>query len=155
MERQPLKPYSSALLKELRELAESELYQKRAPRADLVGKRVGRLVIQRAVGQGSHRRVRVLVHCDCGNAKIMLYDGLKAGTKSCGCLDEERRPALKKQRIFGELLNRTIHNSRTAKPVETETRVADVDSIDVPMSQAVIATENLAASATGGNDGTG
>jgi hypothetical protein len=142
MEKQPLKPYSSALKKRLAELAEHDMYMKRTPRANVVGLRFDRLEIQRGVGHGSNGRLIVLCHCNCGNAKIMLYDSLLAGTRSCGCLDEERRPALKKQRIFGELLNRVLLNNRTAKPVADEVQNPSTDT-DIAATHAVIAATNL------------
>jgi hypothetical protein len=63
---------------------------------DLTGERFGLLVVTkkaedliRTDGGGSLRRW--FCHCDCGNDKIVLEQGLRAvakgrGTKSCGCL---------------------------------------------------------------------
>lgn len=118
----PVKPYSEELRRQLARWAESELYQSRLPKTDVAGKRFNKLVIQRAVGHARHGRLMVLCHCDCGNAKIMSYDSLRGNVKSCGCLNEELKPALKRQRVAGELLMRVIKSSRTAnrtaKPVD-------------------------------------
>lgn len=131
--------YSDEIKARLRELAEQDLYMKRPPKADFADKRYGRLVIQRAVGHAKNRRLIVLAHCDCGGAKICTYDSLVNGVKSCGCLEEELKPMLKKQRRFEQLLFKTIKASRTAKPVEEITSM----EIDVPAIQAVIAITNL------------
>lgn len=114
----PVKPYSAELRKQLARWAESELYKDRLPKTDVAGKRFNMLVIQRAVGHARGGRLMVLCHCDCGNAKIILYDSLRGNVKSCGCLNEQLKPALKRQRVAGELLMRVIKSSRTAKPVD-------------------------------------
>lgn len=100
--------YSEEIKKRLKVYAEQDLYLKRKPRADFLGARFGRLVVIRAVAQDRHRRVIVLSHCDCGGAKICALDNLKGGVKSCGCLQEELKPALKRQRVFTDLLIRTL-----------------------------------------------
>jgi hypothetical protein len=100
--------YSDEINRRLRELAEVDLYNSRKPKADVAGKRFGRLVIQRGVGHGQNGRLIVLCHCDCGKAKITLYDALLNGVKSCGCLLEEMQPTRKRNRLAGELMLRTL-----------------------------------------------
>jgi hypothetical protein len=139
--------YSPEIKARLKKLAQDELYQKRKPRADVAGKRFGRLTVQRAVGHGSHGRLLLLCHCDCGGAKILLQDSLRSGVKSCGCLEEELKPALKREKQFNKLLLKTIQKNRTAKPVETEAQnvreYSEPDDIDIKLTRTIITTVNL------------
>lgn len=55
---------------------------------DLVGKRYGRLVIERMWRDGKSYRCECI--CDCGNKSIVyLSNLLKGSTKSCGCYNRE------------------------------------------------------------------
>lgn len=57
----------------------------RPPLKNFVGKRFGRLVVQKYVGkwEGMHRWLCI---CDCGNETVVRQTGLQSGkTKSCGC----------------------------------------------------------------------
>ncbi len=57
--------------------------------------RFGRLVVQSLASTDAHYRKRWTCLCDCGNAKVVLQDKLKAGTtKSCGCFQQEFVKAL-------------------------------------------------------------
>lgn len=58
---------------------------------DLIGKRYGRLTVIKRLDSVNYR-VRWLCKCDCGNEKIVKTIDLQRGaTKSCGCLQKERR----------------------------------------------------------------
>lgn len=69
---------------------------------DLTGQRFGRLtVVERAEnGRCSGKAVtRWVCKCDCGNTIIVEGHSIKRGrTKSCGCLNTERRSELLKER---------------------------------------------------------
>lgn len=58
---------------------------------DLVGKRVGRLVVLSREDTDSRGQIRWLCLCDCGNYISCFGGNLRKGTsKSCGCLSKER-----------------------------------------------------------------
>jgi len=58
-------------------------------RAELSGKRFGRLTVIKRVRLGDSKG-RWLCRCDCGNEKIILTDSLTRGAaKSCGCYRRE------------------------------------------------------------------
>lgn len=74
----------------------------RPSRKDFVGKRFGRLVVQKYAGkwEGLHRW---LCLCDCGNETVVGQTALQSGkTKSCGCLGHPSAPDLL-GRQFGRL----------------------------------------------------
>jgi hypothetical protein len=49
-----------------------------------------RLTIIKKVGANKYRKVLVLCKCACGNEKVVVLSGIKAGKiKSCGCLQKE------------------------------------------------------------------
>lgn len=53
---------------------------------DMIGKRFGKLVIQKLVVSGDANHRKYLCECDCGGTKIVSEDNLKRGhTKTCGC----------------------------------------------------------------------
>ena len=57
-------------------------------RKDIVGKRYGRLVVTKELGNGY-----VVCHCDCGNdKKIRKWLLMQGGIHSCGCLRKEVAP---------------------------------------------------------------
>jgi hypothetical protein len=60
---------------------------------DLLGQRFGRLVvIGEAEPIGKRKRTAWLCRCDCGIVKPIKAEHLKDGTtKSCGCLNDEKR----------------------------------------------------------------
>jgi hypothetical protein len=66
---------------------------------NLLGQKFARLlVIAEAEPVGARRRSAWLCQCDCGNTKVIKADELKSGdTKSCGCLNDEKR----KERAHG------------------------------------------------------
>lgn len=80
---------------------------------DLTGQKFNRLtVISKAETKG---RTAWLCQCDCGNIKIIKAESLKDGsTKSCGCLNQEKR----KDRAYG------LYSSNIKyKPVEASARI--------------------------------
>lgn len=63
------------------------------PPKDITGKRYGRLVAVNLTGdRDKWRRALWLCRCDCGNEVTVAGTALRSGnTKSCGCLQVERR----------------------------------------------------------------
>ena len=54
---------------------------------DSVGKRYGMLVCTALVGEGTGKKQRALIDCDCGTKNHEVYlKSVKAGQKSCGCM---------------------------------------------------------------------
>lgn len=70
--------------------------------ADLVGQRFGRLVVLEQLTPGFASKSKFRCRCDCGNEVIKSYSVLRAGTKSCGCLNQEKIHDLTGQK-FGML----------------------------------------------------
>ena len=59
---------------------------------DLVGQKFGRLIVLKKKDKNKSGNYRWLCKCDCGKEKIIRGDNLKSGTtKSCGCLQKEKR----------------------------------------------------------------
>ena len=59
-------------------------------RADIAGKKFGRLTVLNFISVDKGRNSRWLCLCDCGNSKIICQAALSRGsTKSCGCLNRE------------------------------------------------------------------
>jgi len=62
---------------------------------DMAGEKFGRLTVVKYTGRVSYKNYALalwLCKCDCGNEVIVRGSSLRNGnTKSCGCLDEERR----------------------------------------------------------------
>ena len=57
---------------------------------DILGERFGRLIVVEKAGPNTHRKMRWLCRCDCGNQLIVLGDSLRNGRiQSCGCLQKE------------------------------------------------------------------
>lgn len=106
--------YTDEIKAQLTELAKSDLYTKRAPRSQgLVGKRYGKLVIQRPVGHTEKsRRLLVLCHCDCGGAKIATVDRLKSGVVSCGCELDKRQPKRVREREFSKMFLQAVKSMK-------------------------------------------
>lgn len=72
-------------------------------RADLSGKRFGRLEVIKYSHSDSHRVPHYLCHCDCGKEKIISSQSLKKGlTVSCGCYHREnhRKHSMSQTRLF-------------------------------------------------------
>jgi len=57
---------------------------------DLTGKIFGRLTVIERAENDIRGKSRWKVLCDCGGTKIVPGNGLKRGTKSCGCLNREK-----------------------------------------------------------------
>lgn len=54
---------------------------------DIAGKRFGKLVVIKYVGNNKHQKSQWLCKCDCGNTAIVVGTELRQGhTKSCGCI---------------------------------------------------------------------
>ena len=59
-------------------------------KANLVGKRFGKLVVVAYSHKNEHGNIVWLCHCDCGNACYATTGNISYGrTLSCGCLDRE------------------------------------------------------------------
>lgn len=60
---------------------------------DVIGKRVGRLVVTSYHGRfGKHGHRHYLCLCDCGKEKVIARTSiLNNSSKSCGCLNDEKR----------------------------------------------------------------
>lgn len=78
---------------------------------DITGKRFNRLVAIKFVKKIKNSGSFWLCKCDCGNEVVVriydLYKGLnnnKGGTKSCGCLDLERKRIEKGKASFNRVL---------------------------------------------------
>jgi hypothetical protein len=70
---------------------------------NLIGKRFGKLVVKKCIGENDDGQSIWLCYCDCGKKKAFLSNELQQA-KSCGCLNDED---LKGQR-FGKLVARHI-----------------------------------------------
>lgn len=54
---------------------------------DLIGRRFGRLVVERRTSNSIHGASRWVCYCDCGGTTISLSNNLKRGiSQSCGCI---------------------------------------------------------------------
>lgn len=127
--------YTPAIKVRLKQLAEQDLYLKRKPVADVANKRYGRLVVVRPVGHGSHGRLIVLCHCDCGGASILTRDALDGGVKSCGCLEAERTGG----KLGGQIFKALTRMALPTKPAHDVIGSAQ----DIAATQAVIGITNL------------
>lgn len=62
---------------------------------DLLGQKFGRLKVISLFGKDKYNNARWLCQCDCGNEAIVIGSELRRtnriGTRSCGCLQKERR----------------------------------------------------------------
>jgi hypothetical protein len=59
-------------------------------KADMIGKRFGRLTIIKMLEDGDTNHCKFLCSCDCGGVTVASLANLKRGhTKSCGCLQKE------------------------------------------------------------------
>lgn len=58
---------------------------------DIIGKKFGRLEVERIFFYDKWRKQRLLCKCDCGDEKIVLRSDLLSGkVKSCGCFRKEK-----------------------------------------------------------------
>lgn len=55
----------------------------------LVGRRFGRWTVLSRAGSNNQCKSRWLCRCDCGVEKVVSRPGLRAGSRSCGCLTLE------------------------------------------------------------------
>jgi len=71
-------------------------------KADLVGKRFGRLVVVSLDRVSKQRQTVWLCKCDCGNEKVISIVQLRdGGVRSCGCLRHETSTETGKMRTIG------------------------------------------------------
>lgn len=62
-----------------------------------IGRKFNRLVIVAEAERDKHNYRRVVVKCECGTTKTILWQQLTSGkTKSCGCLNKENRERIKR-----------------------------------------------------------
>src|SRR6185437_14770853 len=53
---------------------------------DVTGQRFGRLLVLSRAENNKHHRTQWLCRCDCGTEKIITWQCIEQGTRSCGCL---------------------------------------------------------------------
>jgi hypothetical protein len=80
----------------------TEVEPKHAPNfVDITGQRFGRLVVVKWNGRDKHRGLTWLCRCVCGNEAVVAGRSLRSGsTKSCGCLNKEKRDELHKNNLI-------------------------------------------------------
>ena len=88
---------------------------------DLIGRRIGRLVVEAEASRSASGRRRFRCRCDCGAVKEINYHSLvrrKNPAQSCGCLHRETISAIRKthgqtgtylHRAWGQMIQR-CHN---------------------------------------------
>lgn len=82
------------------------------PKEDLIGKRFGRLTVEKYCGRsGGHPTWKVA--CDCGKDKILAHSNLVKRTRSCGCL---QRQLLSARRVAGDEILRLANRPALIKP---------------------------------------
>lgn len=70
---------------------------------DITGKTFGRLTAIKTVGKNYRNSYLWLCQCSCGNTAIVDGNCLRKGnTKSCGCLNDERRRSGDNRRTHGQ-----------------------------------------------------
>lgn len=80
------------------------------PRADLTGRRVGRLTVMRPDADGPDGRSRWICRCDCGTEVSVRTGGLTSGrSQSCGCLMVDKAKARRGERRTATTSYRTAH----------------------------------------------
>lgn len=85
---------------------------RKARSKNLTGLRFGRLIAIGIVGEANkHGELRWLVKCDCGVYKVVSAYGLRAKTRSCGCLKTEDNWSKNAPK---ELLSRNGHRGARA-----------------------------------------
>lgn len=79
---------------------------------DLIGKRYGRWVVLEQAKPGQGYSTRWLCKCDCGTVKTVDGQLLRTGrSRSCGCLNEERRIQMPNSRMNDDERIRAIYIS--------------------------------------------
>lgn len=64
-------------------------------RKDMIGERIGRLVVTEFAGLDKYKRCLWKCKCDCGNECVVFGGHLRQGhTTSCGCVQAENRNSL-------------------------------------------------------------
>lgn len=67
-----------------------------------IGDRYNRMTVLDMVGKTKHGDLLCECVCDCGTHKIVQLGNLRSGhTKSCGCLDREKRAQRNKGNVYG------------------------------------------------------
>ena len=77
------------------------------PYENYIGRKYGRLTVQRIVDKILYeRKVKAAVcKCDCGNIKIvLLYNLRKSHVRSCGCLSKEHMINLNKGKDYKKIV---------------------------------------------------
>lgn len=88
--------------------------------SDLTGQRFGRLTVIEFAGQGKKGASKWLCQCDCGGKKVVNRCDLQSGgTKSCGCLHQERTEQTWYKKC-GKLKTLCISCIRSAAPPELQ-----------------------------------
>lgn len=88
--------------------------------SDLTGQRFGRLTVIEFAGQGKKGASKWLCQCDCGGQKVVNRCDLQSGgTKSCGCLHQERTEQTWYKKC-GKLKTLCISCIRSAAPPELQ-----------------------------------
>lgn len=79
---------------------------------DLTGKRYGRWTVLEQATPGTGYTTRWLCECDCGTVKTVDGQLLRTGkSRSCGCLNDERRLQMPKSKMSDEERLRAIYMS--------------------------------------------
>lgn len=77
---------------------------------DLTNRRFHRLVCQEMVGHNKWNRRLWRCQCDCGSSYVVNENALKKNnTKSCGCLNREKRAERGRTTIQAAIIARTTH----------------------------------------------
>lgn len=75
--------------------------------ADYIGKKYNRWTVLKYEGTNHLNKKQFLCRCDCGNEKIVVLGNLKTGqSKSCGCLNDEKRKGNTRNKKHGMSFSR-------------------------------------------------
>ena len=75
--------------------------------ADYIGKKYNRWTILKYEGTNHLKKSQFLCRCDCGKEKIIVLGNLKTGqSKSCGCLNDEKRKGNTRSKKHGMSFSR-------------------------------------------------
>lgn len=94
------------------------------PYEDLTGKTFGRLKVKRVLPcrRGKKNSITWECTCSCGNIKDITSASLKAGTKSCGCLQKEKAKLLNTTHGKRDAPEYYIYNSMKERCYNTKVR---------------------------------
>jgi hypothetical protein len=75
--------------------------------ADYIGKKYNRWTVLKYEGTNHLNKSQFLCRCDCGTEKIIVLGNLKTGqSKSCGCLNDEKRKGNTRNKKHGMSFSR-------------------------------------------------